>query len=125
MVAMSCAAGSSVPADYIRTSGLNPCTKQGHDVCGTCGMRMRAGVTAPCDWWWTQRLRAELSCRGTLFWTLPLSFNGGRNGEVPQTFIYFIINVERQNPTLQVEIIKIVFMARATVSVCEIVCLYR
>jgi len=65
MVAMYCAAGSSVPDDYIRTSGLNPCTKQGHDVCGTCGMRMRAGVAAPCDWWWTQRLRAEPSCRGT------------------------------------------------------------
>ena len=36
MVHMSCATGTSVPPDYISSSGLNPCTTQGHDVCGMC-----------------------------------------------------------------------------------------
>ena len=44
MVHMSCATGTSVPPDYVSASGLNPCTTQGHDVCGMCRVWM---VTVP------------------------------------------------------------------------------
>ena len=61
MVHMSCATGTSVPPDYISSSGLNPCTTQGHDVCGMCRVcrcviccvwYVPCVLCAMCGWCW-------------------------------------------------------------------------